>query len=234
VSNFDVVNSNRGTFIVNKHDTHQYQPLKTNGTTHIENEIDHILDIVATLPKQEVFVDAGANIGLITISVAKHFKGKVLSFEPQPVIYNCLCGNIVLNDLLNVIPYNIGLGDNSCNMIVPNIDYTIARDFGDVRLRPLMYSGTEVDVHPLSQITDTIDFLKIDVEGMEQSVLAGAESLITKNRPWCWIEHFRSDLNVLVLFFKSKQYRVYKIKGDLANIVACPNDQTFQWMGNEL
>lgn len=234
MSNFDVVNSNRGRFIVNKHDIYQYQLLKTNSTTHIENEINHILDIVNILPSQGVFVDAGANIGLITVSVAKHFKGKVISCEPQPVIYNCLCGNIVLNDLLNVVAYNIGLGDKSCNMVVPNIDYTSDRDFGDVRLRPLIYSGTKVEVLPLSQITDTVDFLKIDVEGMEQNVLIGAEELIIKNRPWCWVEYIRSDLNNLVQFFKSKQYRVYKVNGDSANIVACPTDHTFHWMGDEL
>ena len=68
----------------------------------------------------------------------------------------------------------------------------------------------------------------------EEQVKQVLENLINKNRPWCWVEYIRSDLNQLVSFFKNKNYKVYYAGKRSANIVASPNGKTFNWFGDEI
>ncbi|TMV57847.1 FkbM family methyltransferase [Thioclava sp. BHET1] len=43
-----------------------------------------------------------------------------------------------------------------------------------------------------------VDFLKIDAEGMELEVLAGAAGLIARNRPVIWVETLRENMLAFV------------------------------------
>lgn len=233
MSNFLTLNSIYGTLIVNKMDTYQYRPLIRTGIPHINDEILKILDIISILPPDPIIVDGGANIGLITIPVSIHTNGYVYSFEPQQLLYHCLCGSLALNQISNVKAYNLALGASATKLSLPDIDYTRRRDFGDVVLEDTGKDNVEVTTIDNLQLT-RLDFLKLDVEKMEMQALIGGIKTIERFRPWCWVEYIRSDLNDLVQFFKSNQYRVYKVKDDLANIVACPTDHTFHWMGDEL
>ena len=96
--------------------------------------------------------------------------GKVISFEPQTPIYNMLCGGIALNNFLNVEAHNVGVGLSNDDLYLPQIDYSSNYNFGGIEL---LSDPTPV---PVKQITldgfihDKVDFIKIDVEGMELEV----------------------------------------------------------------
>jgi Methyltransferase FkbM domain len=64
----------------------------------------------ALLPRGGVFVDAGANIGLYTCTVAAHVgsSGHVLAFEPVPENLDALRRNVRLNPLGNVSVLPVG------------------------------------------------------------------------------------------------------------------------------
>ncbi len=55
------------------------------------------------------------------------------------------------------------------------------------------------------------DFLKIDVEGMEEDVLMGATNTIQKYKPIMMIEHIKSDLNKITQWLKEWNYKFYLI-----------------------
>lgn len=229
--NFVVSETIYGNFILNRHDIHQYFPIRNTGIPHINDEIKKILDIVITLPENGIFIDGGSNIGLISIPVSKKFKGQVISFEPQTQIYYCLCGTVVLNNLNNITTYNKALGDISSIMWLPEVNYSAARDFGDVVLQN---SGKiSVDVVTIDSLNlPRLDFLKLDVETMEIAALYGGIETIKKYRPWCWVEYIRVNINDIRKFFDNLGYSLYY--ADDANIVASPNDIVFPWMNKKV
>ena len=56
-----------------------------------------------------------------------------------------------------------------------------------------------------------VDFIKIDVEGMEIDVLRGATKILKKHRPMMLIEHIKSDKKVLVDMLRSFGYKSLNI-----------------------
>jgi FkbM family methyltransferase len=148
----------------------------------------------------DTLVDAGANIGEITLYAAKRVgpTGKVLAFEPMSAIADVLERNAALNHLDQVQVRRVGLSDNAGTMSI----YSSTEHF---RARPHDGLGTlhpggtrtrlveEVEVKTLDQeVTEhgvrRIDVLKVDVEGSELPLLRGAVKCLERDRPWIAIE----------------------------------------------
>jgi hypothetical protein len=60
---------------------------------------DEVLFLQQLIRPGMTVLDLGANIGLLTVPVARlvHPGGKVIAFEPQRIVYQMLCGNLALN-----------------------------------------------------------------------------------------------------------------------------------------
>lgn len=56
-----------------------------------------------------------------------------------------------------------------------------------------------------------VDFIKIDVEGMEIDLLRGAAKILKKHRPMMLIEHTKSDNKAIVDMLKSFDYKTFNI-----------------------
>ena len=56
-----------------------------------------------------------------------------------------------------------------------------------------------------------IDFIKIDVEGMEEEVLKGSTISINRFYPILLIEHIKSDINSLKNFLEKKNYEIFVV-----------------------
>jgi FkbM family methyltransferase len=228
MKNFVVIDSIHGKFIVNRHcDFHAEVLIKT-GATHIEDELKNILAVVATLPEGALALDAGANIGFVSVPLANALKvkfGQVLSFEVQKMLYYALCGTVALNDLDNISVFNKGLGANLCELSVPEINYSIPSDFGKVSLvDQAVTSQTSVQIVRIDDLNlSRLDFLKIDVEGMEIDVLEGAAKTIEKYRPWCWVEYWKVERKELVSYFHQLNYTLFTM--DHLNVLCAPNDR---------
>ena len=80
-------------------------------------------------------------------------------------------------------------------------------------------------VAPLdSMVSGRVDFLKIDVEGMEMSVLAGAAGLIGSWRPLIFIEIANRNTPAFMAWLDGAGYRVARIFTDKghANYLLAP------------
>jgi Methyltransferase FkbM domain len=53
-----------------------------------------------------------------------------------------------------------------------------------------------------------VRLMKIDIEGMEEAALAGAQATIERDRPLCLVEWIKSDKAALVAYFKQRNYTV--------------------------
>lgn len=142
-----------------------------NGTDH-NRVTDFIHDY---LRKNDIVIDAGANIGTITLEssliVGSH--GKVYSIEPHPKTFNFLKGNIALNHFMNIEIFNVALGSNSGNISFSD------KKSDDQNAVIMNENGINIPIRRLDELVDStnIALLKIDVEGYEKFVLMGTTNL---------------------------------------------------------
>ncbi len=228
VNNFVKIDSERGPFIVNRHCSFQAEHMIKTGQTHIEPELNNILAIAKLLPEDCVVLDAGANVGMVTIPMAHavHAKnGVVHAYEPQRMMAYALCGAVALNDLENVVVHNKALGAKDQSISINTPDYSRPQDFGAFQL------GQHSD-KPAEQIESTtvdslklprLDFLKIDVEGMEIEVLTGAQQTLKKWQPWCWVEHWKLSIDDIKQGFADLDYEFYLM--DKLNLLCAPKSR---------
>lgn len=155
--------------------------------------------IAQAVPEGGVVIEAGANIGAHTVPISRKVgpKGLVFAFEPQPLIFQQLCANLALNDLVNVQAFNAACGDSPGWLPVRCVDPAIETNFGGIPLARLSTTAlpTRVRLECLDEAVavDRLDLIKADVEGMELAVLQGAAGLISRFRPVLYVEAHRPD-----------------------------------------
>jgi FkbM family methyltransferase len=146
------------------------------------------------LKADDVLIDVGANMGEFSLKVAQKIgkRGKVISFEPDPVNYQRLQTNFSLNPELaaRIKVHNVGLGEfpGTVNLSVVNESNRgmnrVVKDavnFNSITINTL---DNIILPEQLTQLT----WIKIDVEGFEMHVLKGAVQTIQQFKPSLFIE----------------------------------------------
>ncbi len=225
INNFVKIDSERGPFIVNRHCSFQAEHMIKTGQTHIEPELKNILGIVQLLPDNSVVIDAGANVGLVAVPIAQMIapkKGIVYAFEAQRMMAYALCGAVALNDLENVFVHNKALGSSNETLKMDMPNYSKPQDFGMFTL----LNQPEQSIENIESVSidslnlSRLDFLKIDVEGMEIDVLKGCHNSLQKYEPWCWIEYWKVDIDDIKQQFEGLDYAFYIM--DALNLLCVP------------
>jgi FkbM family methyltransferase len=177
------------------------------------------------LESGRVVYDIGAASGFYAVIAARAVgsTGQVIAFEPMPESVARLRYNIALNDFTNVSVFELALGDSvGVAKLVPGIEEDQAGVDG---LLPVDESGAaiEVEVTTIDHLVDEgavppPDMIKVDIEGAEIEMLAGAERTLSQRHPVLLIEsHGRwSELEPLL---KAHRYRYHVVEenGDLAS-----------------
>lgn len=131
--------------------------------------------------KKSVALDIGANIGLWSRDLALHF-AQVIAFEPVRDFRDCLIKNVSA-DNIDIRPYALGPKDTTIDMIVTN------GNTGHSHVDSNSIGSGSIDMRRLDSLEfDTIDYIKIDCEGYELSILQGAEQTIKQHRPVIVVE----------------------------------------------
>lgn len=150
-----------------------------------QHELDYL---TSHLNKGDVCIDVGANQGIYTLLMAQVVgnNGHVIAFEPAEHQYKHLAENLALNNRQNVIPVKAALG--SC--VGTATLYHDKNDGGGALQVPGNPTGscervtvTTLDGYCDRQGIESIDFIKVDVEGAELEFLRGAQQSIFKSRP---------------------------------------------------
>ena len=132
-----------------------------------------------------VVLDIGSNIGNHAIYFSKVCKAaEVYAFEPMKVTYSILQKNIELNSATTVKPHNIALGAHETS---GEISHYSNSNTGLAEIRVTGKGAYEV--RPLDSFNfEKVDFVKIDVEGLQLDVLRGGKNVIQKHKPIIWVE----------------------------------------------
>ena len=141
-----------------------------------------------------VCLDVGANIGLYSLGLS-HLapEGRVYAFEPSPGTYGHLQANVETNGAANVEAFNLAVSDTTGTVRFHDFSFFSAGSFSSDKgslLSSESYGSqafeaatTTVDDFVADQGIDRVDLIKVDVEGAELSVLAGAEKTLATYRP---------------------------------------------------
>ena len=162
----------------------------------------------------DTILDVGANVGNHTLFFSQCVgpEGRVLSFEPQRFLFKILCANALLGRYQNVWPYRLAVGDEEGKVDIPVPNYQRPNNFGGYSLSFDTFKEAG-DITTIDAIApDQCHLIKIDVEGMELSVLKGAVETIARTRPFLYFEYNRPEFKEEILRFSADQlrYRLYR------------------------
>jgi FkbM family methyltransferase len=197
-----------GPLAYNWHDTHVGRSLDLYGE-YCETEVELFRQLVR--PGQ-IVIDAGANIGALTVCLAQQVgpTGAVFAFEPQRLVFQLLNTNVALAGLTNVTTLPSALGARTGSLKVPELDPGAPNNIGSLGLGTFA-EGDEVPVMTLDELgLQRCHFIKIDVEGMEEAVLWGASDLLQRCQPRLYVENDRREKSPgLIRLLLGRGYRCY-------------------------
>jgi len=160
--------------------TDEGDALRLRGRYYYEKEVTEI--IVAELRPGETAVDVGAMIGYHSLSLARAVgpAGRVWAFEPLPSHLNVMKRNLELNGILNCVAVLAAASDRTGNARL-HVSRTNAAD------NAVFPTGEPRDVLEVrcwrldeffSENLGDVGFMKVDTQGAEAMVLAGAERIL--------------------------------------------------------
>jgi FkbM family methyltransferase len=136
----------------------------------------------------DVVVDVGANLGFMTALLSSLCgpAGRVYSFEPSPTVFSKLEAVVARNNLQNVSVHNLGCGSQAGEMVLhltePSGNASLrGRDSGK-KTRTQKVEIVVLDDF-MGENLKRLNFLKVDTEGFEDSVLRGAAGLLKRLKP---------------------------------------------------
>ena len=203
---------------------------------HLKSDINVMIALIGHLASMRdalVVYDVGANIGLHTLAFASTFRGKMRlqAFEAQRQLFYMLCGSVALNNFSNVFCHHCAVSDISGEVITFSTpSYSNHANFGALELLPARKSDNQsmhkvlnesILTMKLDDFDEHVDFIKMDIEGMEDKALRGAVKTIERNRPIAVVEIGKTDYDFVLNFFRNLNY-IGLHKG--ADLIAIPSE----------
>ena len=160
----------------------------------IFKENDHFLHKDFLASDAEFILDIGANEGFYALRLASiNPAAQILCLEPNPFAFEILLKNISNNGLKNIVPLNAAVSSDGrlVNMeFVPQVPAIGGAKLRDVERSWLkedivdrrMVKSTTVEQLVAQHFFQRIDILKIDVEGMEDEIVASLNPIAGKIR----------------------------------------------------
>jgi FkbM family methyltransferase len=187
---------------VSKND-HIYKKITRTGTFYEINLLEYIYQIKPFICSKEcmnVFIDVGANIGNHSVFFSSFLADHLIAIEPNPSVLPQLRRNLLenVNDY-TIFECAVGEKERRGTIDVPE---NICDNIGAAKVNVGSGEG-DIEILTVDSIfsswQDKIDnsasvsLIKIDVEGMEQQVLKGAENTILKHKPHIFAEAATKD-----------------------------------------
>lgn len=150
----------------------------------LEPELQHLEQF---LSRDAIFIDVGANTGMFTLKAATHLnQGMVIAIEPGLEVLIMLAYSVRLNELRNVRLRNLCIAEQTgedklwLNRDKPNAFSLVRRS--DCAETASVLAVSLDDLCTWEGLT-RLDYVKVDVVGAEDQVLAGASQVISRFHP---------------------------------------------------
>lgn len=145
------------------------------------------------LRRDAVCIDAGANIGLTALLLSLTCPdGHVFAFEAMPRTAQYLRRNIERNGIGNCTVIETALGATEGEVAFTDSgagSHAVTEaHMGAATRSTIRVPLTTLDAFATQRLAGGVDFIKMDVEGMEPAVIEGAARLLERDRPPLFIE----------------------------------------------
>lgn len=188
-------------------------------------------------------LDVGANIGLYSLVAAAacrrrgHDGVRIVGFEPNPAECGKFRHNVAINGFRTVQVEQMAISDRkgSCRMAVPPpglgafghlLQAGEARDRHDAEVD---VATVDLDGWCAGQGVERIDLMKLDVEGHELAVLAGAEKLLARHAIGALLmEVGHGEWRRSVALLQAHGYTIHAI-GDGGRLEAYAEERVGDW-----
>jgi FkbM family methyltransferase len=138
---------------------------------------------IKNIPQNGIFIDVGANIGAISVMIAKQRPDiTIYAFEAAPFVYKYLKNNIEINNLKNVFCYNkaVHLENNIELPFYSPQDKNGKGSFSDVFTKDAVMVKTINLDNFFEENNIKPDAIKVDVEGYEKLIFQSMERSLKK------------------------------------------------------
>ncbi len=185
-----------------------------------EKTLEDLIDLAQT---GNTVIDIGANIGAVTLCLAKKVtpQGMIHSFEPDAVNFQKLKKNIALNNFGNIKINQLGLGNTPG---VFNLEILDKNNKGKNRITENLQGDKKnstsikvitLDTYAKENNIKNINLIKIDVEGFEHNILLGGIETIRANKPILFIEivdenlvYHNTSATALIQLLEKEKYTI--------------------------
>lgn len=190
-------------------------------------EVEEVAFALSWLVPGSVFVDVGANVGAFTLPAARKIgpSGAVVAVEPSPGVFPYLEHNVRLNHLSNVRLVQCALLDRDTGSVpfyeAPTDHFGMGALAAQFNAKPIGVPAHTLDAVLCDADIRTVDLLKVDVEGFERDVFAGAEGLLTGDQPprvlfefcdWAEARRPRGQVGDAQRLLRGWGYRIWRLR----------------------
>jgi FkbM family methyltransferase len=200
-----------------------------------DNAWQYALDYLDKLKKQNLIIlDIGSNVGAFSFKLATNLSRRGISnysiyaFDPNPYIKEIFERNLEVN-------YTISKHIHFFPLAISKFDGTSLFDFdknnsgtGSISDRGFPVEVVRLDKFCETHNVNSIDFIKIDVEGFEPFVFSGARRVIEKFRPAIYAEisprlYEAKGMSAREIFeyLVSVNYKLFKDSGNNLKVIDC-------------
>lgn len=199
--------------------------------------IEAIRAIAGRLPRPAAFVDIGLNAAHHSLAVCRKFD-RVIGFEAHPEVFGQAERRLAENGVENAELLNLAVADKPGTLTLHTFEEGAHNRGTSTLVGKRFAAGSEIAVRAVALDDDEIRarldsfaalFLKIDVEGAEDLVLAGAQRLIAEKRPVIYCE---TDGPVKLRPLAEAGYRLVPLRGYYKRLILLPpgRTDTFDWL----
>lgn len=187
--------------------------------------------------KDKTVIEAGAELGIYSLYFAsKIHRGKLITFEPNPLNFFFLRKNLHANSFRAPICLNCGLSNSPGKLHFVSRRYNRAKGTFKLDKHEILRQGQnlifeeDIGVMTIDQALeqyklDGVDFVKIDTEGFEPNIIEGMTATLQHYKPILYFEihglnktQKQRDLNRVFSHIEPHSYQILKLDVGLPKI----------------
>ena len=170
--------------------------------------------------KNDIIIDIGANLGYYSSIFAERTGpgGKVFCVEPVPLYRDILISNTAKFRNIEILPYALGDKEGNATMGIP-VDQKFRHG-----LTRIIEKENDKDTGTIFNVEiktpsglfgelNSLDYIKCDVEGYEDKIIPGFETIISRFKPTIQIESDKSNFDYIDSFLNKSGYSGYIVSG---------------------